>query len=79
MLLAVKGKAHSNRRTKQLNKCFQNPSIYLLGAERYKYADSAVPSISDPYDCIIRINFVGVCGSDVRLPSPLSSTHHKPL
>lgn len=64
---------------------WQNPSCFLYGPGEAKYEDRAVPEIKDPYDVIIRINYVGVCGSDVshfifvdycypsKKPAPFSS------
>ena len=44
---------------------WQNLSCFLYGPGEAKYEDRAVPEIKDPYDVIIRINYIGVCGSDV--------------
>lgn len=43
----------------------QNPSFFLYGPGEAKYGDQAIPTLDDPHDVIIRINYVGVCGSDV--------------
>lgn len=43
----------------------QNPSIILYSAHNAKLQDQPVPEILDPHDVLIRIAFVGVCGSDV--------------
>lgn len=50
----------------------QNPSIVLYGAKNVKIEDTMIPEILDPHDVIVRINFIGVCGSDVGLLSSLS-------
>lgn len=42
-----------------------NPALYLHSPGVAKIDDSPYPSISDPHDVIIRITYVGVCGSDV--------------
>lgn len=46
-------------------KTLKNPAIVLYGAKNARIQDSPVPQIEDPQDVIVRINFVGVCGSDV--------------
>jgi len=42
-----------------------NLSCLLYGPHDARFEDRQVPVISDPYDVIIRIAYVGVCGSDV--------------
>jgi len=42
-----------------------NLSCLLYGPHDARFEDRQVPAISDPYDVIIRIAYVGVCGSDV--------------
>jgi threonine dehydrogenase-like Zn-dependent dehydrogenase len=44
----------------------KNPAYYLHGPEKAEIRDSPIPEIHDPHDVIVRIGFVGVCGSDVR-------------
>lgn len=44
-----------------------NPSIVLYGAKTAKIEDKEVPKPTDPHDVLVRIAFVGVCGSDVSL------------
>lgn len=44
----------------------ENPSCFLYGPQEAKYGDRPVPEICDPHDVIIRIQYVGVCGSDVH-------------
>ncbi|CAF9936882.1 hypothetical protein IMSHALPRED_010939 [Imshaugia aleurites] len=44
----------------------KNLSCFLYGPGDARYEDRAVPEIEDPHDVIIRINYVGVCGSDVH-------------
>jgi D-xylulose reductase len=46
-----------------------NLSCLLYGPHDARFEDRQVPTISDPYDVIIRIAYVGVCGSDVSLLS----------
>jgi D-arabinose 1-dehydrogenase-like Zn-dependent alcohol dehydrogenase len=48
----------------------QNPSIVLYGPKSAKLEDTAIPELVDPHDVLVRINYVGVCGSDV---SPFAS------
>ncbi len=43
----------------------QNPSIVLYSAGNAKVEDKPIPELSDPHDILVRINYVGVCGSDV--------------
>jgi hypothetical protein len=43
----------------------QNPSIVLYGAKNAKLQDTPIPEISDPHHVLVRIAYVGVCGSDV--------------
>lgn len=45
-----------------------NPSCLLYGSGDVRYENRPMPVIEDPLDVIIRIAYVGVCGSDV--PSP---------
>jgi NADPH:quinone reductase-like Zn-dependent oxidoreductase len=47
----------------------QNPSIVLYGAKNAKLEDTPVPPISDPHHVLVRIAYVGVCGSDVSIIS----------
>lgn len=68
---------HSNRRRLSLlpfsqlhsstmaNK-LSNPSCFLYGPGEAKFEDSPYPRIEDQYDVVLRIAYVGVCGSDVR-------------
>jgi D-arabinose 1-dehydrogenase-like Zn-dependent alcohol dehydrogenase len=43
----------------------QNPSIILYGAHNAKLQDINIPELTDAHDVLVRIAFVGVCGSDV--------------
>lgn len=43
----------------------QNPSILLYGPGQAKLEDRAIPDIEDEHQVIVRIAYVGVCGSDV--------------
>lgn len=57
----------------------QNPSIVLYGAKKAQLEDKPIPKIIDPHDVLIRIAYVGVCGSDVspyRLSLYDSPSHH---
>lgn len=51
----------------------QNPSCLLYGPGDARFEDRPLPIIEDPYDVIIRIAYVGVCGSDVRVHPPQTS------
>jgi len=44
----------------------QNPSVFLYAPQVAKIEDSSYPDIKDQHDVIIRIAYVGVCGSDVH-------------
>ena len=44
----------------------QNPACFLHGPGDARYAELPIPTLSSPHDVIIRIAFVGVCGSDVH-------------
>ncbi|KAA8612542.1 Tdh Threonine dehydrogenase [Pyrenophora tritici-repentis] len=44
----------------------QNPSVVLYGPHNAKIEDRPIPELVDAHDVIIRINYVGVCGSDVH-------------
>ena len=46
----------------------QNPSLFLSGPGNAHVGESPYPILKNNHDVIIRIAFVGVCGSDVRLP-----------
>jgi D-xylulose reductase len=53
---------------------FQNPSWFLSGPHTASIRDhrlaedEGIPTLTDPYDVLVRISYVGVCGSDVHLP-----------
>ncbi|CAO2657806.1 Nn.00g070660.m01.CDS01 [Neocucurbitaria sp. VM-36] len=47
-------------------KSMKNPSIVLYGAKNAKLEDAPIPELTDPHDVLVRINYVGVCGSDVH-------------
>jgi D-xylulose reductase len=42
-----------------------NPSIVLYGAKNARLEDKSVPELLDPHDVLVRIAYIGVCGSDV--------------
>lgn len=44
----------------------QNPSVYLYGPGNAKIEDSPTPTLTSPTDTIVRIGYVGVCGSDIH-------------
>ncbi|KAI8933667.1 hypothetical protein NX059_009388 [Plenodomus lindquistii] len=44
----------------------QNPSIVLYAAKHAEVVDKPIPDLTDPQDVLVRIAFVGVCGSDVH-------------
>tara|TARA_R110002003_G_scaffold112_19_gene9737 strand:+ start:3677 stop:3874 length:198 start_codon:yes stop_codon:yes gene_type:complete len=46
----------------------QNPSIVLYAAKSAKLEDKPLPELLDPHDVLVRIAYVGVCGSDVTHP-----------
>ena len=54
----------------------QNPSVVLYGTKNAKIEDTAMPEVVNVHDVIVRINYVGVCGSDVRPPTPLPESSH---
>ncbi|KAK5557198.1 hypothetical protein LTR46_005009 [Exophiala xenobiotica] len=43
-----------------------NPSVFLYGPGDARIEDTPEPEITDVTDAIVRIKFVGVCGSDVH-------------
>ncbi|KAF1851613.1 GroES-like protein [Cucurbitaria berberidis CBS 394.84] len=43
-----------------------NPSIVLYGAKNAALEDKPIPELVEPHDVLVRINYVGVCGSDVH-------------
>jgi hypothetical protein len=50
----------------------ENPSCLLYGPGVAKIEDRHIPTLEDANDVIVRIRFVGVCGSDVSSsPMPL--------
>ena len=44
----------------------QNPSIVLYSAHTAKLEDRPIPPLTNPHDVLIRIAYIGVCGSDVH-------------
>ncbi|KAF9692074.1 hypothetical protein EKO04_009885 [Ascochyta lentis] len=44
----------------------QKPSIVLYGAHDAKLLDQEIPALTDPHQVLIRIAYIGVCGSDVH-------------
>ena len=53
----------------------QNPSIVLYGVKEAKLEDKEIPELTDPHDVLVRIAYVGVCGSDV---STAGNDHYHP-
>jgi D-xylulose reductase len=51
--------------TSTTTQAMQNPSIVLYGARNAKLQDTDIPELVDAHDVLVRIAFVGVCGSDV--------------
>ena len=49
----------------------QNPSIVLYGPKNAKLEDKPIPEHLEPNDVLVRINYVGVCGSDVTYLPPV--------
>lgn len=43
----------------------KNISCLLYGPGDARYEEYPLPTIDDPYDVLVRIHYVGVCGSDV--------------
>ncbi|KAL4981206.1 chaperonin 10-like protein [Aspergillus desertorum] len=44
----------------------RNPSCFLHGPGKAEIEDQPVPELTDPHEVLVRIEFVGVCGSDVH-------------
>ncbi|KAH7390815.1 chaperonin 10-like protein [Phaeosphaeria sp. MPI-PUGE-AT-0046c] len=44
----------------------QNPSIVLYGAKNARLEEKPIPELTDPHHVLVRISYVGVCGSDVH-------------
>ncbi|KAK9774573.1 hypothetical protein AB5N19_07068 [Seiridium cardinale] len=44
----------------------QNLSCVLFGAGKVRFENRPVPEIQDPNDVLIRVSYVGVCGSDIH-------------
>lgn len=49
-----------------MEKSQTNLSCLLYGPGKARFENRSTPSIDDPHDVLIRIAFVGACGSDVR-------------
>jgi hypothetical protein len=56
-----------------------NPSVFLYNPGVAKIEESPYPEIKDAHDVVLRIAYVGVCGSDVyallNVPSCLTNSH----
>lgn len=59
-------------RIPKMAKELANPSCFLYGPGEAKFEDSPYPTIEEPHDVVLRIAYVGVCGSDVS-PSKIFS------
>ena len=46
-----------------------NLSCLLYDPHDARFEERDVPVINDPHDVIVRIAYVGVCGSDVSIPT----------
>ncbi|KIW13909.1 chlorophyll synthesis pathway protein BchC [Exophiala spinifera] len=44
----------------------RNPAVFLYGPGKARIEDTPEPRITEPTDAIVRIKYVGVCGSDVH-------------
>ncbi|TVY57203.1 putative D-xylulose reductase A [Lachnellula suecica] len=44
----------------------ENPACFLYGPGVAKIENSPYPSITDPHDVVLKIVYIGVCGSDVH-------------
>ena len=53
-----------NKNSKSTRK---NPTVFLYAAGRAQIDDTPEPEITHPTDAIVRIKYVGVCGSDVSV------------
>ena len=51
----------------------KNPAYFLHGPGIAKIDNTPYPTIEDPHDVIIRIAYLGVCGSDVSICLPAYS------
>lgn len=47
----------------------QNPSIVLYAAKHAAIEDKPLPEDLGPHDVLVRIAYIGVCGSDVSSPT----------
>ncbi|KAL3440249.1 GroES-like protein [Aspergillus insuetus] len=56
--------AHRVIRTQKMTET--NLSCLLYGPGKVRFENRPVPEIEDPHDVLIRISYVGVCGSDVH-------------
>lgn len=61
---------YSPEKRRRRRKKMQNPNIILYAPHTAKLEDKPIPTLSSPHDVVIRINYIGVCGSDV-CPPPL--------
>ena len=57
----------------------KNPAYFLHSPGIARIGDSLRPEIEDPNDVIIRIAYVGVCGSDVSLVLPKTQKGYSKL
>ncbi|EPE27859.1 GroES-like protein [Glarea lozoyensis ATCC 20868] len=49
-----------------MDSSFENPAVYLSGPGQASIKESPLPNITDSHSVILKIAYVGVCGSDVH-------------
>jgi NADPH:quinone reductase-like Zn-dependent oxidoreductase len=52
----------------------QNPSWFLYGPGSASIQDISIPTIKNDHDVLVRIRYIGVCGSDVYQPSVITGS-----
>lgn len=57
--------ARCSFQTPYLTLPFQNPSLVLKAVQQLEFEDRPVPDLLEPYDVSVRIEYTGICGSDV--------------
>ncbi|KAK7526519.1 chaperonin 10-like protein [Phyllosticta citriasiana] len=53
----------------------QNPSLLLYAAGDARYENRPIPQPTDPQDVLVRISYIGCCGSDVHFWNHGGMTH----
>lgn len=58
--------------TRNMKSCsvLWHPGCFLYGPGVAEIEDQPIPTLSDPYDVIARIEYVRACGSDVSDSNP---------